>query len=319
MSSFAERQVLFSELAGLREHDVMALITSTKKPEPLFAAQLAQDVLPIVYELLKGKSGKGNVDLFIYSSGGQIDLPWPLINLIKEYYDEVHAIVPWRAHSAATLVTLGANSIVMGPLASLSPIDPQLQLKLTEKKEVVQASVEDVYGYYDLVNDILKLDAPGKAEALKILATRIYPELLGKVSRTRREIRVIATNLLRLHLTDEDRIERIVKELVETLPSHQYMINRNEATKIGLPVKYLDGRAEEISSKLLNSYINEAKMDEPGMSIHFAAGKTTEVMEMSRAFVETKDRSFAFRTKYTFHQDGKVEQAINQWMEVTPQ
>jgi len=55
------------------------------------------------------------------------------------------------------------------------------------------------------------------------------------------------------------------------------------------------------------------------MSIHFAAGKTTEVMEMSRAFIETKDRSFAFRTKYTFHQDGKVENAINQWMEVTPQ
>ena len=114
----------------------------------------------------------------------------------------------------------------MGPLAALSPIDPQFQLQLGDKKEVVGAGVEDIYGYYMLIQEKLELDAQGRAEALKVFANRISPEVLGKISRTRKEIRIIAKNLLKLHLTDEDVMEKIVSNLVEELPSHQYMINR---------------------------------------------------------------------------------------------
>lgn len=317
MSSFAERKGFFDQLATHRKRKAVALVTSTKKPENLFAAQIAQDVLPVFYDMFRGKSREGRLDLLIYSSGGQIDTPWPLINLVREYCDELDVIIPWRAHSAATLIALGGNTIEMGPLASLSPIDPQLQVRLAEKKEVVTASVEDIYGYYSLVKDILDLDAPGRAEALKVLAGRIGPEILGKVSRTRKEIRVIATNLLRLHLKDEDRIQKIVFSLVEDLPSHQYMINRNEAIAIGLPVKQLDKESEVLSFKILSSYIAEAKMEEPGMSMDFGPEETTKVIEISRAFVETGDRSFAFRTSYAFHKDGKVETKVNRWMEVT--
>lgn len=317
MSSFAERSNLFNQLTTHRKRRLITLVTSTKKPEQHFAAQIAQDILPVFYDVLQGGSHEAKLDLLIYSSGGQIDTPWPLINLLREYCDDLHVIVPWRAHSAATLVALGANMIEMGPLSSLSPIDPQLQVKLAEKQEVVAASVEDIFGYYTLVQDILQLDAPGRAEALKVLASRISPEILGKVSRTRKEIRVIATNLLRLHLKDEATIGKIVFTLVEDLPSHQYLINRKEANDLGLPVKYLDEESEVISLKILNSYRDESKMDEPGMSIDFNEGETTKVIEMSRAFVETRDRSFAFRTKYSFHKDGKVETKINRWMEVT--
>ena len=317
MSSFADRKQLFDELATHRKRKSVTLVTSTKKPEQLFAAQIAQDILPVFYDIFRGRTREDKLDLLIYSSGGQIDTPWPLVNLIREYYDKLHVIVPWRAHSAATLIALGGDTIEMGPLGSLSPIDPQLQVKLGDKKEVVTASIEDIYGYYNLIQDILKLDAPGTAEALKVLANRIGPEILGKVSRTRREIRVIAVNLLRLHLKDESTIDSIVSSLVEKLPSHQYMINRNEAVALGLPVRQLDKKSEVLSFQILNSYINEARMDEPGMPVDFDAGETSKVIEMSRAFVETTDRSFAFRTSYTFHKDGKVETKVNRWMEVT--
>jgi len=195
---------------------------------------------------------------------------------------------------------------------------PQLQLKLGDKKEVVGAGIEDIYGYYMLVQEKLELDAQGRAEALRVLANRISPEILGKISRTRREIHIIAKNLLRLHLTDEDVMEKIVSNLVEELPSHQYMINRNEATALGLPVVYMDQETEVTSFKILDSYRDEVKMDEPGVSVNFGSGETIKVIEMSRAFVETRDRSFAFRSQYTFYPDGKVERKADQWKEVTP-
>ena len=317
MSNFQERKALLLKLKSHRKRDPVTLITSTKQPEQHFAAQIATDLLPVFYELFKERTEEHKVDLMLYSAGGMIDAPWPIVNLIREYYDDFHVIVPWRAHSAATLISLGANAIDMGPLGSLSPIDPQLSIRHEDKKETVTAGIEDIYGYYLLIQDTLNLDSTGKTEALKLLANRISPEILGQASRIRNEIRIIATNLLGLHLEDDERIKSIVSSLVEKLHSHQYMINRREAQRIGLPVNLLDSESEVLSAQILASYVMESKMDEPGMALNFSPGETTKVIHMHRAFVETSDRSFVFKTEYTFHKDGKLETRVNKWTEAT--
>lgn len=313
MTKYSERKELLEKMCSERGKPVITLINSNKRPENLFATQIAQDILPIFYELLRKMERGSGVDLVIHSSGGQIDVPWPLINLIREYYEDIEVIVPWRALSAATLVCLGAGHIGMGPLGALSPIDPQFQLKLSDK-QTVTAGVEDIYGYYRLIKETLELNSMGRSEALKTLSTRVTPETLGKISRVRREIRIIATNLLKLHLTDEEIIGKIVNALVEDLPSHQYLINRKEAIVLGLPVYKLDATLETMSFALLKSYIEETKMNETGMAIDFGSEAMVN-MEMNRAFVETKERSYVFRSKYTFHRDGKVERKGDKWQE----
>jgi hypothetical protein len=315
MSNHNERHKLFSELISHRGRDFITLVTSTKQPEEHFAAQIAGDVIPIFYDLLKSNDGKKEVDIFLYSAGGMVDAPWPIINLIREYYENVSVIIPFKAHSAATLISLGADMINMGPMASLSPIDPQLYIRNPEGKANVSAGIEDIYGYYLLIEDTLKLDANGKTEALKILANRISPEILGQASRIRNEIRIIATNMLKLHIKDSSKIDSIVTSLVEKLHSHQYMINRKEAKQIGLPVSELDKTTENLAYSIIRSYIDECKMDEPGVKVDFGSGENTKSIEMNRAFIETVDRSYTFRTRYTFHKDGKLEKAINKWME----
>lgn len=105
--------------------------------------------------------------------------------------------------------------------------------------------------------------------------------------------------------------------LVEKLHSHQYLINRREAQRIGLPVNFLDDESEVLSAQILASYVMESKMDEPGVAVNFSPGETTKVMHMNRAFVETSVRSFVFKTEYTFHKDGKLETRVNKWTEAT--
>ncbi|NQT71997.1 MAG: hypothetical protein HQ553_04410 [Chloroflexi bacterium] len=315
MPESRERSELLNELSSLRGRALITLITSDKKPSELFATQIAGDILPLFYSLLSQMDSDGGCDLLIYSTGGQIDVPWPLTNLLREYYTDINVIVPWKAHSAATLICLGADKIGMGPLASLSPIDPQFQVQHGDKP-VVGAGVEDVYGYYRLITETLELDSNGRSEALKLLATRVTPEILGKISRVRREIRIVATNLLQLHMGDHTKIESIVNALVEDLPSHQYLINRVEATSLGLPVFKLNDREEKLSFDILKSYIEETKMNEPGIAIDFGSEALLE-MEVNRAFVETKERSFKFRSKYVFHRDGKVDKQGDSWQEVS--
>lgn len=317
MSNYKQRQNLLSELMKHRNRDLVSIVTSTKKPEQHFAAQIATDVLPILYDIFRGKAAKDKLDLFLYSSGGQLDAPWPIVNLMREYYHDIRVIIPSRAHSAATLISLGANTLDMGPLGSLSPIDPQLFITHPEKKETVSAGIEDIYGYYLLIRDTLQLDSAGKAEALKLLSARIGPEILGQASRIRNEIRIVATNLLKLHEKDDKKIETIVSSLVEKLHSHQYMINRKEAREIGLPVDFPDQTTEQISYEILCSYIDEVKMNEPGVDITFGPGEDTKQLNMNRAFIETSDKSYVFKTEYTFHKDGKLEKKLNRWREAS--
>ena len=42
------------------------------------------------------------------------------------YCDDLTVIVPHKAHSSGTVISLGANRIVMTKQATLSPIDPSL-------------------------------------------------------------------------------------------------------------------------------------------------------------------------------------------------
>lgn len=317
MSDYQVRKLLLSKYKEIRKRDVITLVTSTKDPSEHFSAQIAVDLLPILYSLLKQPIEHKALDLIIYSAGGQIDAPWAIVNLIREFYSEFNVIVPSKAHSAATLIALGADNIEMSPLGMLSPVDPQLTVKRPDPIGNIRVGVEDIYGYYSLLNETLGLSPDGKTEALKLLADRVGAEILGQVSRIRNEIRIIATNLLSLHMSDQTKIEQLVSSLVEKLHSHNYMIGRKEAKRIGLPITFMDGEVCDLVLSILDSYIKETKMNEPGIQFNIPPGENKQVIDLNRAFVENEQTSFAYRTQYTLYKDGKMEKRINAWEELS--
>ena len=71
------------------------------------------------------------------------------------YCDELIVVIPHKAHSAGTIISLGANEIIMTKQATLSPIDPSLNTSLNPKINEVATypvSVEAVNGYIELNN-----------------------------------------------------------------------------------------------------------------------------------------------------------------------
>jgi hypothetical protein len=66
------------------------------------------------------------VDIFIVSNGGSAEATERIVRLIRERFRQVRFIIPANAYSAATLMCLSGDYIVMGPLATLGPIDPQI-------------------------------------------------------------------------------------------------------------------------------------------------------------------------------------------------
>jgi hypothetical protein len=66
------------------------------------------------------------LDLLIHSPGGSPQAAEQIINYLRTQFDYIRAIVPLQAKSAATMIALGCDEIVMGCHSELGPIDPQI-------------------------------------------------------------------------------------------------------------------------------------------------------------------------------------------------
>ena len=124
--SRASRKQLVEKLQTARGGRlVISYITSTRQG---FEIQIADDAFRVIYNHLEaGKElAKNGVDLFIHSNGGSGTAPWRIVSLIRQYCKEFTVLVPNHAFSAATLIALGADSILMHKMGCLGPIDPSV-------------------------------------------------------------------------------------------------------------------------------------------------------------------------------------------------
>jgi ClpP class serine protease len=122
----SNRRTVIEKLQAARgNHLLIAYVTSTRQNHEI---QIADDAFRLIYDHLEAgkETAKNGVDLFIYSFGGSGTVPWRVVSLIKQYCDKFSILVPNHAFSAATLMALGANEIVMHKMGCLGPIDPSV-------------------------------------------------------------------------------------------------------------------------------------------------------------------------------------------------
>jgi hypothetical protein len=76
-----------------------------------------------VTQFIKGKK----LDVLVHSPGGYPDATEALVKMLRRQFDNVRFIVPAFAKSAATMLVMSGNEILMAPDAELGPIDPQMR------------------------------------------------------------------------------------------------------------------------------------------------------------------------------------------------
>ena len=120
--SLAERHVLMKRIEEVRGSHLICFLTSLRPNVP---AQIAEDSVRVFYDhlLLLPSRPVEKLDIFLCSNGGSGTVPWRLVSVFREFAKSFCVLVPYRAYSAASLVALGADEIVMHPFAELGPID----------------------------------------------------------------------------------------------------------------------------------------------------------------------------------------------------
>jgi membrane-bound ClpP family serine protease len=159
---YADRIEKFKLLESTFDGKVLAYLTSDRNG---FEAQIAQDAIDLIIDHLDNIGVVKRIILFLYTRGGLTSVAWNIVNLLRMFCDELFVVVPHKAHSAGTIICLGADKIIMTKQATLSPIDPSIITPLNpvlsngnNATTPVPVSVEAVKGYIDLARKEYYLD-----------------------------------------------------------------------------------------------------------------------------------------------------------------
>lgn len=237
------RELRLEALEALREargSDVLiAYVTSTR---PGFTAIMAPDAIRRFADHVPEEQVE-RIDLFLHTDGGESTVPWRLMTYLREYAETIDVLVPVRAFSAGTVTALGADHVVMHPIATLGPIDPTVTDPYSPRDDMtgqpLGVGVEDVAAYIAMVKDDFGFgDDADLTEVFKLLTERVHPLTLGHVKRGTQQARMLGEKLLKSRRdppADED-IQTLLDELTRRLFFHGHPINRREAADLGFPV-----------------------------------------------------------------------------------
>lgn len=209
----------------------------------------------IVYNYLKKIERAKKLTVLIHSGGGDIHTAYKLVKLFQRCC-EYDILVPEYAKSAATLVALGADRILMSPIAELGPLDPIIQISDQEGSTAIPGfAIRNATHILEKEIEACKDPEIRKLKAEHILgpiAVKIDPYLLATVYDMPELATKYGKKILQSRKYAPAIAERICKTLTELgHPSHGYVVDLDEAKEIGLRAVEMPETVENLSSSLL--------------------------------------------------------------------
>lgn len=305
------------KLQDLRKSKVLLYFLSDRRstvPIPGMNTVLAGEPQLIIYDHLRSIGRVPNLDLVIHTRGGNLDAVWPLVAICREMSEHFSVLVPMTAHSGGTLLCLGAEEVLMGTSASLSPIDPTTTNPfnpLDKRGAPKGISVEDVISYFKLARDETKgtgiHDEKHILEIFKQLSSSVDPLALGNVNRVHTQIRLLAEKLLNLHpskFSGKEHIQKIIKVLTEELSSHSHQIGVTEAIELfgDKFIKRPNSEVEQAMWDVFECCATAFKLRNTFNVKEWIGTETQKTLEIVGAILVSENLNHAFTSKVIIRQ-----------------
>jgi hypothetical protein len=211
------------------------------------------DVIAL-YEVLGRLGHQKSLYIFLKSGGGIGEASLRLVSLLRQHCEELVALVPLECASAATMIAIGCDRVLMGPMAYLTAVDTSLSHALSpldRDNNRVSVSLDEL----TRVIRLWRAEQSGANENPYVaLFQHVHPLVIGAVDRAESLSIMICKEMLAHHISDEARAERIAQTLNSKYPSHNYPILLSEARKIGLSVEQMPSTVNDLLLDLNELY-----------------------------------------------------------------
>ena len=244
---FDRTQKLIKEIDGKLDGD---LITYWNNPG---GSVCSNDVMGF-YQMLERTGPKKKLYLFLKSNGGNGQASLRIVSLLRRYCEELVTLIPLECASAATMIALGADKLIMGPMAYLTAVDTSI----THKLSPVDRDNNRVSVSLDALNRVIKLWRDEKDShtdnPYQSLFQYIHPLVIGDADRSNSLSVKLSRDILSFHIEDGAAIEKISHALNTWYPSHSYPILMREAQAVGLNAVEMDSKIHDLLLDLNEVY-----------------------------------------------------------------
>jgi len=208
-----------------------AVIVYTASPFHPLPEIMINDV-PLFEDLLRSVAGADVGYLMINCPGGDANVAEKILTMCRQRFSKgFNVIVPDYAKSAATMIALGSDKILMGYLAELGPIDPQV--RMAPLGEVIPAR-SFIDGLEVIRKKITKDGDP--VQMYFPMMSQIRPEILASCQSAIESSRKFAEKWLKSYMlkNNPQQAERVAKWLSEgeIYKSHGKVIDFDEAKNV---------------------------------------------------------------------------------------
>jgi hypothetical protein len=223
------------------------------------------------------------IDFIINSGGGDADAAYKIITILKGRFKKVNVIVPLWAKSAATLISLGADEIIIDEMGEFGPLDPQIPkekedspdfdfetslidesaLQLIEEKAQVQ-----FLNMFINIHEHKRIRIDRKEISRQIfhyisefytpLLSQIDPYKMGQKNRITRIASEYAAKILSRTKTTSVNSRRLIYYLANECPVHGFVVDYEQIKQFGLNIKLSDEIGVEYERRLreLSDYMS---------------------------------------------------------------
>jgi hypothetical protein len=285
-------QPVLERLSNLLGEPVITYWISSK-------GSICQSDVASLYALLRNVGSIERLSLFVKSDGGSGQASLRMVNLLRRYVKHLTVLAPLECQSAATMLALGADKILMGPLAHLSAVDTSLTHDLSpidRDNDRVSVSNDELLRVIRLWSEQAKDSTTNPYAAL---FPYVHPLVIGAVDRSSALSTRICEEILSYHMDDEERAREISNNLNSGYPSHNYPITLREAKRIGLNVEPMDDGVNALLFELNEIYSEmgqSANTDYDEKNSH--DNSIIKVMEASGALIYYQiDKDWHYRSE----------------------
>ena len=288
---YTERTPLYREIERSRDSKVIAYVTGDRLN---LETMMRSDVLELFVRHLDAIGTVKKISLILYTQGGETLSAWSIANLLRSFCQSLEIIIPSKCRSAGTLLSLGADTLVMTKQATLGPIDPSVNTHLNPaipgdpSGKRFPVSVEDVNAFLEQARSVL--DGHSIEQVFDRLAQSVHPLVLGRAFRTRSQIRMLGKRLLSMHMQDQRAIDKILDFLCSDSGSHDYTLNRREARQdLGLPIETPSEALYQTLIRVYGSFVTELELHTPFRPSAILQDDATGAYAFRRAIIESLD------------------------------
>jgi hypothetical protein len=153
------RRACYADIEKLRKRPLFVYAAKTENVHP--AAQTPIEIGDVdgFTDLINTVGDADAIDVLIHSAGGSPEATERIVGVLRTKFKDVAFLIPHSAYSAATMLAMSGNEIIMHPSATLGPIDPQIngiparaiQKGFTRVRDLLRDNPEALPAYIPLI------------------------------------------------------------------------------------------------------------------------------------------------------------------------